>query len=310
MDDDLFWICKDASSTSLTQSSTHVETKIRRHVQSRRQPRNDTSRDRRGEVKGSFGQINLRSRKKSKEKATTAPLSMRPLTYAWSNSCLGIAERRSLAFFQSRTSQDFSGWLDYDFWNVLVLQLAQQSTAITQSLIALAALHESIDYRSQSYDSINHLERLSRVQSSKAIEAAKRPDLTYLEALTSCLVILCYQSLQQCPYAFRLLKAGCKMLEEFDRQVDRQDAMTVELRIKPLFKRLQCRICGIGDALVSLRMSQQHSEKPSRLASSSTPLISTSFENLHEAQAALRSIYDWYQSASILPQDIEHSTLR
>lgn len=116
----------------------------------------------------------------------------RSLPFLWHG--LSSSERGSLAFFQLRTSQEWSGWEDRYFWNILALQVSQQSQAVARSLIAVSALHERIE-------ALSSVERarllsLSSEQSGKATAALlARSEVSYFEALVSCLIMICFHGL-------------------------------------------------------------------------------------------------------------------
>ena len=133
------------------------------------------------------------------------------LPWLWPGLC--SSERRSLAFFELRTSQEWSGWEDAYFWNVLALQVSQQSQAVARSLIALSCLHEHME--TVGYVARTRLQDLSSQQSVKAAEVLlMRSEMPYFEALVSCIIMICLHGIRHSRASFLLLRSGLKLLEE------------------------------------------------------------------------------------------------
>lgn len=216
-----------------------------------------------------------------------------------SQGTLNVVEERGLAYFQTCTSRNCSGWLDFDFWNILVLQLARTSKVVMHSLVALSALHERLS--NQDPHQNKELLELDLTQSIKASVAARATNVTRLEALVSCLVVLCSQDLARCPKAFRLLRSGLWMLEEHD-QSGQHDPI-FESTIRPLFVRLHCRFCIMGDAVASLRMSLQTSSKTNGLK----PTIPHQFAVVRDARISLLLLFQWWQAQAY---ELDRSCLR
>ena len=136
-----------------------------------------------------------------------------PRAPSWMWQSLCSAERHSLAFFELRTSRDWAGWQDASFWNVLALQVSQLSTAVAHSLVALAAMHESLETIGSSRREC--LERLSAVQANRAAQELARAELSYFDALVSCLIMLCYQNFHGRRTSFLLLRSGMRILHQY-----------------------------------------------------------------------------------------------
>lgn len=204
-------------------------------------------------------------------------------------------ERRSLAFFQLRTSQEWSGWEDSHFWNVLVLQVSQQSQGVARSLIALSALHE----RMEALGSVERqrLQHLSYEQSSKATaQLLAVSKLSYLEALVSCLIMICFHGLQRNPAsAFVLLRSGTRLLHECDcsESSSLEERQLIDKTLRPLFDRLIFRHCGMGDPGGSFALSAERHRVKNRTSAEEAPVVPPIFSTLEEARHGLQQILDW-----------------
>lgn len=204
-------------------------------------------------------------------------------------------ERRSLAFFQLRTSQEWSGWRDSHFWNVLALQVSQQSQGVARSLIALSALHE----RMEALGSVERqrLQHLSYEQSSKATaQLLAVSKLSYFEALVSCLIMICFHGLQRNPAsAFVLLRSGTKLLHECGRpEVSSWDErQVIDKTLRPLFDRLIFRHVGMGDPGGSFALSAERYRANKPISPEEAPAVPPMFSTLEEARHGLQQILDW-----------------
>lgn len=215
-----------------------------------------------------------------------------PRTMPWMWQGLGSAQRSSLAFFELRTSRDWAGWQDAEFWTVLALPVSHQSRAVASSLIALSALHESMEAQDECYRT--HLQRLSFLQGNEAIRALANTNLTYFEALVSCVVVLCFQNIQKSRSSFRLLRSGLKLLEERDGRVSHEEAYLIEAHVERLFDQLRCRPCRMGDpsAAFMLSVHRQRAGNP-RTFLIHEPPVPLSFVTLVEARDCLQNILQW-----------------
>jgi len=54
-------------------------------------------------------------------------------------------EQRSLQYFKQRTAYEWSGWTDFKFWDVLLLQASFFEPAIKHAAVALGAFHEMVN---------------------------------------------------------------------------------------------------------------------------------------------------------------------
>lgn len=215
----------------------------------------------------------------------------RSLPYLWHG--LSSSERRSLAFFESRTSQEWSGWEDSHFWNVLALQLSQESHAVARSLIAVSALHE----RMEAMGSLERarLQELCCEQSSKATNALlARDSMPYFEALVSCLIMICFRGLQHSQASFLLLRSGMRLLAECDDhgRVSREERAMVDGQLRPLFNRLLSKPCGMGDIFKAFTLSVERHRAKS-IAAIEKPLMPSVFRSISEARDCLSRILSW-----------------
>nr|POE63722.1 hypothetical protein CFP56_04625 [Quercus suber] len=201
-------------------------------------------------------------------------------------------ERSRLAFFELRTSQDWSGWQDAPFWKTLVLPLSHQSRAVARSLIALSALHESIEVADESYRS--RLCYMSSSHGDRMIKEIASSDITYFEALVSCVIVLCFQSIQGSKSSFRLLRSGLRLLEQRKDRVSVGEEDLIRSHVRPIFDLLCCRPSRMGDLPGSLVLSVRHLRsqtvdgcRPSR------PTVPAGFQTTLEARDCLQRILDW-----------------
>jgi len=204
------------------------------------------------------------------------------------------SERSSLSFFQIRTSQEWSGWEDSSFWSVLALQVSQQSQTVARSLIALSALHESME-------ALNGVERarlrhLSHEQSARATRAMlAKSDISYLEALVSCLAMGCFHGLQHSQGSFVLLRSGLRLLLECDHSetASCEERQVVDLRIRPLFNRLLSRPATMVDMCKAFILSVERQRAIPASDTVTIPLVPQKFNTLSEARDSLEGIMNW-----------------
>nr|POE51670.1 hypothetical protein CFP56_25877 [Quercus suber] len=206
-------------------------------------------------------------------------------------------ERSSLAFFQLRTSRDWAGWQDAPFWSALVLPLSHQSRAVANSLIALSALHESKEVNDECYRT--RLRCMSISHSGKMVQELAGSNLTYFEAIVSCVIVLCFQNIHGHRKSFRLLRSGLQLLEQRKNHVSKDEEDSIQRHIKPVFDLLHCRICRMGDLassiVISVRNQQGQTVDHHR---TSIPTIPATFKTMLEARDCLQSILDWGHDAA------------
>lgn len=335
----LLWINKTPSSTVLSRSSRRDESRIRHHVQTRWEANNATApslvpspmpsdcglkqvgqaTQQQSLVTQAPSENSVRPSSRIRE-SSTLPFKRRhgssiskqkqiyptvrvPQTIvgAWQELC--HAERRSLAFFELYTSQQWSGWQDVIFWGRLAMQASQQSTAVAHSLVSLSALHESLNTPDGSQK--RTLQRLGFASIQMSVESLIGSNLSYFEALVSCLALLCFQNLQQSRNSFLLLQSGLNMLREYDdktsstkrRAVSVEEGNAIETWIRPLFSRLCCRPCRMGDPSTAFLISVKRQRIKDRMQSDrAKPTIPASFVTLIEAKDSLIRVLEWAHS--------------
>jgi hypothetical protein len=214
------------------------------------------------------------------------------------------SERTSLSFFECRTSREWSGWEDSQFWSVLALQVSQQSQSVARSLIALSAFHEQTD----AVDSIERarLQNLSQEQSGKATRALlARSEISYFEALVSCLVMACFHGLQHSQGSFVLLRSGLQLLAECDipGRASCEERQLVDLQIRPLFERLLSRPSGMVDMCRSFALSVERQRAKSTSGTTEMPRVPQISNTLSEARDNLQEIMNWAHDNHPFPAD-------
>lgn len=207
---------------------------------------------------------------------------------------LSSSERASLAVFQHRTCQEWSGWADAHFWNSLALQVSQQSQVVARSLVAISALHEQMG----AIGSVERarLQRLSYEQSGKATKALlARSELSYFEALVSCLIMICFHGIQHRQAPFVLLRSGLKLLAESKGpgRASSEERRLVELQVRPLFSRVLARPCSMVDMCKAFTISVENHMAKAINVPVEKPWIPQTFGTLSEARDCLQDILDW-----------------
>lgn len=286
------WVNKDVSSEKLSQSTPTEERLMRRHAQHNRLQASNLPRALRRETQANSQQDAFYLVACA---APSIPRSLEPTSLDLSSD-----ETRSLAFFVSRTARNWTGWDDASFWNTEVLKAGQRSKAITHGLISLSAVHESLENENDRAP----LHHLALTQLSKAIRELNAPKLSYLEALMSCIVLMCIQNAQNRRQSYQMLRSGEKMLQELDIKVSRGDIALssseyeiLETYIRPLLDRLRARLCIVRSPVATLAISVKANRHPSDLCMPSVP---DKFSTLRNARECLRAILDWGKSK--LPQ--------
>ncbi|KAF2167725.1 hypothetical protein M409DRAFT_53699 [Zasmidium cellare ATCC 36951] len=239
-----------------------------------------------------------RSKEKSLDAGKAVPAGLNvALTKSlpWCLTGLSSSERRSLAFFQLRTSREWSGWDDSHFWKILTLQASQQSQAVARSLIAVSALHE----RMEVVGSVERfrLQYLSCEQSSKAtLQLLAKSELSYFEALVSCLIMICFHGLQRNPAsAFVLLRSGTRLLDESNSpgNATPEERQIIDRQLRPLFSRLISRHCGMGDPCGTFAISAERHRVKGLQVAEEKPVVTPVFSTLSEARHWLQLILNW-----------------
>lgn len=207
-------------------------------------------------------------------------------------------EKRSFLFFLRRTAQEWSGYRDVSFWNVLVPQASAAHQSIFHSVTALGALHESFELNNDPDQEAN-LQQLLWQQCSKAATAASQGSISHTIALMSCIIMVCLQNLQSNPVAFQMLRTGCNLINDLEERVRdgtsvlTQTEMTLlEDYLKPILERLGTRYCFLVDlpSSFALHVAAKQNEQ---LARTGIPIFPTSFNTLLEARNSLEMIAGW-----------------
>ena len=167
------------------------------------------------------------------------------------------------------------GHYDHLFWGLWVRQACFSEPALQHAMIAVGALHESINARLATNDVVSTLQQRFCIQQySKAIQqltvnTTSSPRIELI--LTSCIIFVMFETLYGRPTeAFKHLKSGTAMLESW-RPTTSSELMVKEEYLTPIFKR-----------------SYKHSDLVSM------PAI---FENLKTARAHLQVLLDLIYSS-------------
>ncbi|EME81251.1 uncharacterized protein MYCFIDRAFT_176552 [Pseudocercospora fijiensis CIRAD86] len=309
MSQQLFWIHKSADSERLSQCSRSEESKIRRHVQSAKSgPIIATKADAQNaqstakafkralrpnpSLRQTGKGNNAKASRDVDERSGDVWSIGRPLRSGWQS--LDSYSLRSLAFFEARTSVECSGWEDMSFWGRLVLQVSQHSQAIAYGFIsspaasyAYAVLHKHASARN----------------AQLAAQALMRSEPPLFEALVSCVIMLVLQGVQHGRHAFRLLRAGNQLLQEYDAKqalstghvASPAEAHAIETKLRPLMRRLTARAFRLGDISTAFSMSvaREWDALTDESCRKTQPVFPSSFQSLVEARDCLLEMLQW-----------------
>lgn len=322
MNGDLLWVNKDSTSAHLSRSSKAETARIRAHVQhlsiQSRQRRKSAPPLRTGRKNSKTAADDVRIPKvpplprqpptnehadendKSPPSELEKPQDIRifasqALTWLPEAS---PDERRSFLFFLKRTAQEWSGYRDVAFWNMLVPQASASHLSIFHSVTALGALHESLETNNDP-EKEHQLQQMLWQQCSKAAVAANSGQISHTVALMSCIILVCLQNLQSNPVAFQMLKTGANLVNDLERQVSEgtltltpSEVTLLEDYLKPILERLGTRYCFIVDlpSAFTLHVAAKQAENPPKTETLKLP---ENFQSLLEARNFLETIANW-----------------
>lgn len=336
----LFWVNKHASSSCLSQSYGPDESKIRRHAQQRRWARarqnnlqnscsNNLLTSQRTEYAARLDHKATQGRlsQKSLAAAQSVPyptliasrLELQRITELSVQNCqlpipgkvssnievnLSVQERRGLDFFVHCTAPDWAGWEDAPLWNDIALRLSYSNQTIAHALVALSALHES-RLSSDDWGRRSSLAALSFRQRDRAINAGgNKQQTSHLEALVSCLTLICLQNVQNGHHSFRLLEAGRRMLDECSSgRLNHSERLLVDQYVRPLFSRLRGRLCMMNDPAQALRTSIRRRREFRPWPVLSQPCIPQRFNAQHQARDLLSQFFTWAHDLMVVSDD-------
>lgn len=322
MNGGLLWVNKDSTSTHLSRSSKAETARIRAHVQhlsiqsrTRRKSAPPLRTTRKGSRSISEDQLpalpprlvngvkeesndetlNFNSRstdEKGQENRISAASALSWLPAA------SAEEKRSFLFFLRRTAQEWSGYRDVSFWNRLVPQASAAHQSIFHSVTALGALHESLE-NNDDPEKEAQMQQLLWQQCSKAAHTANQGQISHTVALMSCIILVCLQNLQSNPVAFQMLRTGCNLVNDLEKQINAgtltltsSEMTLLDDYLKPILERLGTRYCFIVDlpSAFALHVAAKQNENQPK---SEVPILPTIFHTLLEARNSLESIAGW-----------------
>ncbi|KAK5101069.1 hypothetical protein LTS08_004675 [Lithohypha guttulata] len=320
MNSDLLWVNKDSTSAHLSRSSKAETARIRAHVQhlsiQQRQRRKSAPPPRtirrNGKVAASdqsapskFGMGELKdSEFESEDQQLSRTADDRTQDVRILSSALTWLpggtpeERRSFLFFLKRTAQEWSGYRDVSFWNVLVPQASAAHQSIFHSVTALGALHESLE-TNEDADKENQLQQLLWQQCSKAAIAANQGQISHTVALMSCIIMVCLQNLQSNPVAFQMLRTSANLINDLEQQIadgtltlTSSETTLLQDYLKPIVERLGTRYCFLVDlpSAFALHVDAKQAENIPR---TEVPNLPSKFTTLLEARNSLDMIAAW-----------------
>jgi hypothetical protein len=213
-----------------------------------------------------------------------------PAAISW-NPTSTHEERRSLQFFQEKTTTGTTGWIDQEFWKTIVLRLSISQPGLKHGLIAIGALHESRHART-TYEEAR-LRAFSMHQYSRAISLFRTDyRLPLPVVLASCILFISLLSLQHDDAQFQTLKSGLVLVETLksDKTTNMSEAdrsFMLEY-IEPILERHKTRLCGLVDLPYSLNLAMS-----SQFQVAAVPQIPDSFMTIVEARDCLKCLLTW-----------------
>ena len=125
-------------------------------------------------------------------------------------------ELRSFEHYREKTAFQLSGYFDHDFWTDTALRVAETSLAIKHSLVAIGALHESLEisYSTWLHDLADSIQLFALEQYNKSIALLTQKDTPAASIevmLVSCILFVTIQTLQR-KRSVDLLQKGLHML--------------------------------------------------------------------------------------------------
>lgn len=165
-------------------------------------------------------------------------------------------------------------------------------------MTALGALHESLE-NNDDPDKEAHMQQLLWQQCSKAAYTANQGQISHTVALMSCIILVCLQNLQSNPVAFQMLRTGCNLVNDLEKQINdgtltlTQTEMTLlDDYLKPILERLGTRYCFIVDLPSAFALhvaAKQNENSPEE----ELPILPSAFNSLLEARNTLETIAGW-----------------
>ena len=175
-------------------------------------------------------------------------------------------EGRSFHFFLERTSIEWSGWLDRDFWSILVPQAAASCPAARHAIICLGACHESLEAWQQG-DRARWAacEDFSMQQGNKAL-ACFRQDY---DDLPLAMILCCYIILNEFtatldhPIHLQTRKAQYEIINEVRRlrdlstwRMSNSDMYYISTYLEPLVDKQSSKGAHLINPLFCLKLTQ------------------------------------------------------
>ena len=201
-------------------------------------------------------------------------------------------EARSLQFFCERTSVEWSGWCDREFWSSLAPQAAASYPAINHALISLGAYHESLEAPLESNSAA--CRALSVQQGNHALACLMEDHgQMSLPAILSCYVIVTeFAAILGDLTYMRTSKMQYDIMDEIRRQglwnncrIPYSDLYYIFTYLEPLIEKRRSKAGYLIDPLYSLRITP-----PSDFYVSEPFCVPASFNSLWQARDSLASL--------------------
>lgn len=213
-------------------------------------------------------------------------------------------ERRGYHFFRLKSIGEILGHQDADFWKKLFLQVSYSEPAIKHALIAVAAIHESIDLSATAgyNDEVVRMKRaFSLAHYNRAIQLLTRHKQDSCDrlgvALIMCILFIVFEEFQSGFAAFALhLHGGLALLHQWNSskaittkpgtKLDYNENL-LNHRVTPVLNRLLIVSSTFADNRIHAEMSKAYSATPFSL------VMPPHFSSFAEARQALDEFMRW-----------------
>lgn len=163
---------------------------------------------------------------------------------------VSMQEQRSFDFFRARTAAQFAGPFSSELWSKLLPRLCHQEDAIRHAIVAIGALHETVDHAVDTNTEYAMRQYGKAIGEILALDVSKS-DAAADTALIACVLFTAFESLQgHYKSAMTHSSAGLKILREQDATGRKEIYVSRDL-VKSAFMQLDTQSREIGD--VSLR---------------------------------------------------------
>lgn len=214
-------------------------------------------------------------------------------------------ERRYFHFFTQKTAPELSGYFDFEFYKILVLQISREQPAIRHALVALGSLHEGIRAEEREGGSLRSASLLNYNQAIGQLSNPSPGSQQSISVTLICCLLFIWVETLQGNHAVRMqqLTSGLNILREWQRNVKNDPTAFPDIEVRfirqhlvPIFTRLDLQ--GV---------TFEHGQQPvlelqHRLGDPRSRGVPAAFSSVEEARDWLDVIIYWiYQSVHSEP---------